>query len=239
MEGKLIYDLSQAKFSKFKNTIKESINEVSNLKIIEYENEIKDLIGFENENDLFYEFLFLINFPKWINLNTDYAFQENKYIINDIYENRKNNEKNLSNKNTYRIIVHMEIFFLSKIETIIASLIQQSDKIDSMKSEIEEINQAYQILVQILFFLLKLYEQKIYNLNKILLFFDILIIFISKNVIVNDKCLKIKNIIFLGLLAEKYFGYFLNLLMDNQEDNKADIVIFFKYIFKILNLKII
>ena len=40
--------------------------------------------------------------------------------------------------------------------------------------------------------------------------------------------------IFLDLLFEKYFGYFLTSILNNQ-DNKNDIFLFFNYIFKVIN----
>ena len=82
--------------------------------------------------------------------------------------------------------------------------------------------------------LFRFYKEKILNLNKILLFSSIIIIFLNKDNIFDDVYLKLKNIIFLDLLFEKYFGYFLTSILNNQ-DNKNDIFLFFNYVFKVIN----
>ena len=228
----MIFNLSDEKYSDFKTIIRETYDELSNLKIIDHQ--IKDLMELKNEKDLFYEFIFFANFPKLITLNLDHSFQDNKYILNGFNRKKTIFDKIQFNKRIYRIIIHKEIFLLSKIENVIDSLIRKLEDVQLIKLKIKEINQSYQILIQILFFVSKLYEEKIYDINKILIFFNILIIFINKNKIIEDKFLKIKNIIFLRLLFEKYFGYFYIILMNNK-DNKDDIISFFNFMIKVLN----
>ena len=82
MNENIVFHISHETFTNFKNIINEVINELSNLKIIEYENEILDLFKTEKDEELFPEFLFFMNFPKLVTLNMDYIFNENKYILN-------------------------------------------------------------------------------------------------------------------------------------------------------------
>ena len=197
MAEQIIFNFTNEKYSNFKTIIKEIQNELSNLKIID--NQIKSLLEFGNENDLFYEFIFFTNFPRWITLDLEHIFKANKYIINEFNRKKIIFDKNHFNKRIYNIIVHMEIFLLSNIENIIGSLIKKSDDIKLIQLKIKEINQSYQILIQILLFIFKFYEEKICDINKMLLFFNILIIFIKKNNIIEDEFLKTKNMIFLNL----------------------------------------
>ena len=109
------------KYSNFKDKIKETINDLISVKIIEFEDEIKEIINIEKEDDLFLEFLFFINYPKWITLNADFLIYENNYILEQldkiiIYYNR-----NQFNKNLFKVIFHMFIYLLSKIHDNICS----------------------------------------------------------------------------------------------------------------------
>ena len=234
MNENIVFHISHETFTNFKNIINEVINELSNLKIIEYENEILDLFKTEKDEELFPEFLFFTNFPKLVTLNMDYIFNENKYILNFTNELNINNIENLFNKNIYKILLHMQIFLLSKIEIIISSIKQKYEDSHITRIKLREINQLFQILIQMMLLLFRFYKEKILNLNKILLFSSIIIIFLNKDNIFDDVYLKLKNMIFLDLLFEKYFGYFLTSILNNQ-DNKNDIFLFFNYIFKVIN----
>ena len=226
------------KYQNFKNNIEEVINSLLNLKLNEYEDEIKDLIKLENENLLFPELLLFLEIPKYITSNIDYTFHENKYTLIDSYKISINTLKGkIINKNIYKIMLHMLIFLLSKIEMIITENYPKTERGNLILTKNEEINQTYQILIQFLFLIENIYKEKIYDLNKILLFFDIIIIFISKNKVNDDKYIKFKNIILFDLLIEKYFGHFLSLLLNNKEDNNIDINTLFNYIIKALNSK--
>ena len=70
---RLIYNFSQKNYSEFKSNIKSVKNELSNLKFIDYKNEIKDLMVLteDKENELFCQYLLFINYPKWILSNID------------------------------------------------------------------------------------------------------------------------------------------------------------------------
>ena len=229
------FDIINDNYSNYINTVKETFNLLSNFKLIEYQNEIKDLIHLENEKILFPEFLFFLNFPKVIKLNFDYIFKNNKYLLKDLNISKKRQLKNkiLFNNNIFKTVIHLQIFLLSKIENIISSYFEKNKERNLLIPKIEEINQTYQILIQLLFFFVKLYEEGIYELNKILLFFDIIIIFINKNNINSDKYKKIQKIIFLNLLVEKYFGNFLPLILKG--NNKDDVILLLNYIIKVFN----
>ena len=229
-----IFDGFYQSYSYFKNNVKETLNALSNLKIVKHETEIKDLIALNTENLLFQEFLFFTNFSKSISLNIDYIFKNNKYILTDLNEIRINqvNNKNML-KNIFKIMINMQIYLLGKIENIIAKNLLGKEEGNLMFPKIEEINQNYQVLVQIVTLIGKLYKEKIYQLNDVLLFFDIIIIFINKNSINDDKYIKIKNKILLNLLVKKYLGYFLPIILS--EDNDDDINLFFNYMLKVLN----
>ena len=170
MNENIVFHISHETFTNFKNIINEVINELSNLKIIEYENEILDLFKTEKDEELFPEFLFFMNFPKLVTLNMDYIFNENKYILNFTNELNINNIKNLFNKNIYKILLHMQIFLLSKIEIIISSIKQKYEDSHITRIKLREINQLFQILIQMMLLLFRFYKEKILNLNKILLF---------------------------------------------------------------------
>ena len=233
MNKNQIFDVFKENYSNFKMAIKETLNALSNLKIIEYQNPIKNLNDFDKENILFTEFLIFSNFHKSISLNIDYIFRNNKYILTDLNVIRINivKDKNVF-KNIFKIMLHIQIYLLSKIENIIVKKSLEKADGNLIFPKIPEINQNYQILIQIISVLGALYKEKIYELNEILLFFDIIIIFINKNNFNDDKYIKIKNIIFLNLLVEKYMGYFLTIILN--EDNNDNIELFLNYMIKAL-----
>ena len=75
--------------------------------------------------------------------------------------------------------------------------------------------------------------EDIYNLKNLLLFLDILEIFINGNNIINDKFTKVKNIIFFELLFNLYGKILYIFLKIN--NNKEDILLFFNYLAKKLS----
>ena len=188
MNKNQIFDVFKENYSNFKIAIKETFNALSNLKIIEYQNPIKNLNDFDKENILFTEFLIFSNFHKSIPLNIDYIFRNNKYILTDLNVIRINivKDKNVF-KNIFKIMLHIQIYLLSKIENIIVKKSLEKADGNLIFQKIPELNQNYQILIQIISVLGALYKEKIYKLNKILLFFDIIIIFINKNNFNDDE----------------------------------------------------
>jgi hypothetical protein len=139
------------------------------------------------------------------------------------------------NKSSYKIILHIYIFLLTKIEKIIALKTSDLGNYYIKNEKFEEINQSFLILIQIFLFILKLYSKDIYNINQIFLFFNILIIFINKVGFNNDKYIKLKNIIFLKLLIDNYFAYFLEFIFFYQDNKKDDIILLIDYIVNIFN----
>ena len=233
MKKSKYFKASFEEYSKYKNIIKKTLNSISNLNLIDKET---DLIKLGKEEELFSEFLLFLNFPESISLDTSVNFQENNNnwnILNELEKVRIYSNDILFNGNIFKIQLHLQIFLLSKLENFFS---QKSEKLDSSILHIKEINHYYQILIQILLILLKNYKEKKVELNKIILFFSSIFIFIiNNNKNIEDKYLKIKNIFFLRLLIEKYFGYFLTLLSNEREVNKNDIILMFCYILKVLN----
>jgi len=205
MNASKFFTTSIDEYSKNKILINQTLDALSNLKFIEYD---PDLISLGKEEDLFYELLFFLNIPKFISLDTDIIFLENINISNELEKIRFNLNIITKNKNIYKVLLHLHIFLLYKIENSTNLIIQKSEKLNSSLIYIKEINQSHQILIQILLILLKLYQEKKIDLNQIILFFNVIIIFINKNNNNNDNYLKVRNIIFLNLLIEKYFQYF-------------------------------
>ena len=213
-------------FNDYKMKIKEISQDILNLKNIEYDNEIKDYIKSENEINLFYEFVFFANYSRYIPLNLDYTFHDNnnKKIFNKYIK---------SNNDIYRINYHMHIYYLYQIENIIISTNNDYE----IKLKLKDINQYYSILIHILSILYKLYQEKIYDLKKVLIFFDIIIIFIKRRNKIHEKFVKLKKMIFFDLLFEKYFKYFIPLVLKKTDNKNEDIILFLKYIIKALNSK--
>ena len=102
----MISNISQEKYSFFILSVKEALNAMSNLKNIQYEKDIKDLliISKETEKELFYEFIFFTNYSKWIILNLDYNFNKKNEIIKDI------NNFRIIDKNHYYSKVAFKLF---------------------------------------------------------------------------------------------------------------------------------
>ena len=233
-ENKIVF-ISHDIYLNFKNKIKEIFNDLSNLKISEYE--INNLQYLEKENDLYYDLIFFINYKKILVLNIDSKYDKNDKNYYELLNTKIYNKENALQQNLYRRILHMDIYLLSKIESIIAKITKIGINIFVRKNKIDEINQIRQILIQLFYEISKLYIKNIFNINQILIFFNIMIIFIKKTSIYDDKYIKVKNIIFLQLLIEDYFGTFLKLLLNNSRTHNDDIILFFNYIIKVLSIK--
>ena len=119
------------------------------------------------------------------------------------------------------------------LEKEINNITQNNKDDEIIKNEIKLINEYYYLVYQILFLILKLYLEDIYNLKNLLLFLDILEIFINGNNIINDKFTKVKNIIFFELLFNLYGKILYIFLKIN--NNKEDILLFFNYLAKKLS----
>ena len=231
----MISNISQEKYSFFKSSIKESLNSLFNLKNVQYEKDIKDLliISKEKENELFYEFIFFTNYSKWILLKVDFDFNEKIEVIKEIDNFRINDKYNYSKENI-KLNIHLHLYLLIQMEQNILYLSQNPDKKLNVDKKLKEINEIYHILFQNLLLILKLYKEKIYSLKQIFLFFDLIIVFIHKNSIIDDKYINLKNIILFELLFEKYLGNLLITILNNQSENKDDIVLFLDYLVKYL-----
>ena len=232
MKENKFFHISIEEYSNFKNVIKQTLDSISNLKLIEYQT---DLIKLEKVEKLFSEFLFFSNFPKLISLDLCCISPENDNILNALNKIKINLNNISNNDNIIKLLFHLQIFLLDKIENSINLIFQKSDKLFPNNLLIQEINQSHQIIIQILFILLKIYKEKKIELNKIILFFDAIIIFLNINNNKTDKYLKVKNIFFLELLIEKYFGNFLAFLSYEQETNKDEIILIIFFILKVLN----
>ena len=237
MNTQIIFGLSKEKYRNFKKTITEIINALSNFKLNESENYINDLLILEKEDDLFLEHLFFCNYSKWITLNLEFLLVDFKNIIFYIKRIRINNAIFKFAKNIYRIMFYMYIFLASKIESILVYIAQKPIKSNVEEIKIKQLNQSFQILIQIFLIIIRLYKEKIYNLNEILLFFDVLLIYINRKNYIDDKYISVKKLTFFNLLVDKFFGYLLFFLLNNIDVNKDDLVKFINYVIKILNGK--
>ena len=237
MNTQIIFGLSKEKYKNFKKTITEIINALSNFKLNESENYINDLLILEKEDDLFLEHLFFCNYSKWITLNLEFLLVDFKNIIFYIKRIRINNAIFKFAKNIYRIMFYMYIFLASKIESILVYIAQKPIKSNVEEIKIKQLNQSFQILIQIFLIIIRLYKEKIYNLNEILLFFDVLLFYINRKNYIDDKYIRVKKLTFFNLLIDKFFGYLLFFLLNNIDVNKDDLVKFINYVIKILNGK--
>lgn len=131
------------------------------------------------------------------------------------------------------MIVHLYFYLIINLEKEINNITQNNKDDEIIKNEIKLINEYYYLVYQILFLILKLYLEDIYNLKNLLLFLDILEIFINGNNIINDKFTKVKNIIFFELLFNLYGKILYIFLKIN--NNKEDILLFFNYLAKKLS----
>ena len=233
-------NLFPIKYMDFKNKIIETLKELDSLKIIELEKETKDSIITENENDLFLEFIFLTKYKNHIFINLD-NFMNIKMNNNELLSKESDEIKIFNGKNNcyndiFKILFHMYLLLLNKIEEILSSVFKNFKTAPNRK-EIKEIKNSFSIIAQILNLILKLYKENIYNLKNILIFFDVILIFINKVSIISDKYMKLKNMIFLDLLLDKFYPKLLEMILDNENMNKNELSLFIDYLIKILKNK--
>ena len=217
----------------YENKIKEILKELSIMNIIENKNDNSKLTNLNFQENVKSEKFFFDNYHKWIILNFDLNIIDNKIILEEINKIKIYKEFDIR---IYKIMLHMEIYLCIKIENCILSIVKNTKNDLIRKYEIKVINESYHILIQILLFILKLYKENIYDFDKILLFVIVLVIFINKYSIMNDKYIKLKNIIFFQLLYEKFLIHFY-ITLNSKQNNKSDLTSYFKYIIKLFENK--
>ena len=219
------------KMKEFKNAINRTVLEIISLQNVEEEMDIYNLILIQKDSDLFYEFLFFTNYQKIIILKCDFDCDNYNLLFKQFSKMKiYNNENNLYN-NLFQTIFHMHLFFLIKIESTISSIYE------NLNYDFKEIKYSYIIIIQIANLLFKLYQEKIYNINKILLFFDAIIILINKQSIISDRYLKLKNKILFDLLFDKFYLQFLKLILSRNDANIDEIKSILNYLIKALQNK--
>jgi hypothetical protein len=225
---RLIYNFSQKNYSEFKSNIKSIKNELSNLKFIDYKNEIKDLMVLteDKENELFCQYLLFINYPKWILSNIDCS-SFNSTSFNKFATINIDNNKDYYTQRTLKLIFHMYLYILMQLEKNILYTVEKD-----ANNKMKEINELFHLLTQIIKIILKLYQEKIYSLNHLLIFSDAIIVFIKKNSIIDDKYIKIKNLILFELLFDKLYGNILQIMSKIDSENQDDMNLFIDYIIK-------
>ena len=139
MKGK-ISNFSIEKYSDFKSDIKQILNSLTNLKFVEHNDEIKDLLNLtkEKERDLFYEYLFFTNYSKISTQNIDWTLYNTK-IIDDLDKLKIYNDSNGFSKNSFQLVFHMYLYLLIHIEKNINLLIlyQNTDQVENKKKVIK------------------------------------------------------------------------------------------------------
>ena len=225
-------NLLPIKFTEFKNIIKDILNELDSL----HENEIKTPKTLENEKDLFLEFIFLRKYQNFININLNKDIKDNELLSKEFAEIKIFGNKNIFYNDTIEILFHMFLLLLNKIEEILSSVYKKLEN-EPNKREKQEINKSYIVIIQIINLVSKLYKCKIVNLKKILIFFDVIIIFINKVSIICDKYMKLKNIIFLDLLFDKLYILLLKTILNDENINTENLSLFIKYLIDSLKNK--
>ena len=225
---RLIFNFSQKNYSEFKSNIKSIKNELSNLKFIDYKNEIKDLMVLteDKENELFCQYLLFINYPKWILSNIDCS-SFNSTSFNKFATINIDNNKDYYTKRTLKLIFHMYLYILMQLEKNILYTVEKD-----ANNKMKEINELFHLLTQIIKIILKLYQEKIYSLNHLLIFSDAIIVYVKKNSIIDDKYIKIKNLILFELLFDKLYGNILQIMSKIDSENQDDMNLFIDYIIK-------
>ena len=227
-----ISNFSIEKYSDFKSDIKQILNALTNIKFVEHNDEIKDLLNLtkEKERDLFYEYLFFTNYSKISAQDIDWNIHNSK-LIDDIDKFKIYNDNNGFSKNSFQLIFHMYLYLLIHIEKSISFLILHSNEEQINKKK--EINQLYHLLCQILIMIFKYYKEKIYSFNQILILVDSITIFVNKNNINEDKYINLKNIILFDLLFE-LLGNIAKIILSIKPVNKEVISLFFEYLIKFI-----
>jgi len=220
------------KYSNFHKVAKETISQILLLKNQEYDNEIENLLKLE-EKYLVSEFLLFMNYEKWIYINIDDSNKDNIYIIEILNHYKIYRDKNIFNSKFFKIIFHMYLYLVIKIEDLIKSISQMNEEESEKENLIKDLNESIHILIQIFIMIAKLYIENICDFKKLLLLLDILIFFIKKKNEINDKYFKIKNMILQKLLFD-FFGKISSIIL-KENRSKSDILYFFNYLTKYLN----
>ena len=216
------------KMKEFKNVINQTIREIISLKNNEGESEVNKLKLIENESDLFYELLLFTNYKKFIFLKFNFDCENHDLLFQEFSKMKIYNDNNNIYNNLLQQLFHMHLYFLIKIENTIASIYKNAIY------DFKEIKYSYIILIHIANFLFRLYQEKIYNINIILLFLDAIIIFINKQSIISDRYFKLKNAFLFDLLIDKFYLQFLKLTLNNKNASKEDISLILNYLIKAL-----
>ena len=229
------FEFSQEKFYKFRGETEETLNELNKLK----ENEIIDSIVIKDNRNLIFEYIFFTNYQKRIisYLNFDIDINNSDFLFKEFFKTKIYNNKTNFYDDLLNICLHMHLYLLINIENTIASIYKNTDYELMKDCNSKEINNSYMIIIQILNLILKLYKENIFQLKKIIIFFDSIIIFIIKEGIISDKYLKLKNIILFDLLFEKFYLQFLRIILIKNADNKDDISLLLNYLLKTLQDK--
>ena len=230
-----ISNFSIEKYSDFKSEIKQILNSLKNIKFVEHNDEIKDLLNLtkEKERDLFYEYLFFSNYSKISAQDIDLNIYDEK-LIDDLDKLKIYNDNNGFSKNSFQLIFHMYLYLLIHIEKNISFVILHSNnEINECKNKKKEINQLYYLLSQILIMIFKYYKEKMYSLNQILILVDSITVFLNKNSINEDKYINLKNIILFNLLFE-ILGNIAKIILSNKPVRKEVMSLFFDYLIKFI-----
>ena len=109
-----ISNFSIEKYSDFKSDIKQILNALTNIKFVEHNDEIKDLLNLtkEKERDLFYEYLFFTNYSKISAQDIDWNIHNSK-LIDDLDKFKIYNDNNGFSKNCFQLIFHMYLYLLT------------------------------------------------------------------------------------------------------------------------------
>ena len=226
-------EFNQENYNVFKSNLKKAFHSILNLKNIEYEKSIKDLltISKEKESALLSKFLFITNLSKLMKLNTDYVLENNEEIIGILNKFKIYNNKNFNTSESFKLILYLHLFSLIQIGK---NITHNQDNNTNLNKKLKEINECYFILIQNLLLVLKLYKENIYSLNQILIFVDAIVVSINKNSNAKDKYINLKNSILFELLFAKYLENIANIILREKQKNTQEINIFFNYIINIL-----
>ena len=230
MEENIIPLIMNGNTQNYENKIKEILKELFNTNNLQNKNDNNELTGLNFEENIKYVKLFFNYYHKWIILNFDINTKNKESIVEEINKIKIYKEFDIK---IFKIMIHMEIYLCIKIDNCLLSIIK-NDLIS--KGEIKEINGSLYILYQLLFFILKYYKENIYDFEKILLFMNIFVIFINKSSIIDDKYLKLKNLIFFEILFEKFLMYFY-MIINSKQNNKSDLSLYYNYILKLFQTK--
>jgi hypothetical protein len=130
------FELIEKKLVKFNDT-KSSVGEF-------YANKLAEIESMYNKNDLIYENM-VDEKVNNLQINTDNKLEEILQLLNDISKNCENNEFNIvESRETIRMIQNDHLNFIK----IVSILKEKADSIDYLVSQITELKQRYNNLIQ-------------------------------------------------------------------------------------------